>query len=369
MAVIRWIFYSICVCHATTFIFSTFNVLSVHLTDMYSFTVPSSIVAAQKCCTLADNASLVTRWTKFRWTLRYSFNPLLAADPRGCRAPRLQISRDCGHLPRRAPPASCLLWTELPHGSTHSAISRCGLSPHLAMNASGRGVKAADAAALQDSLARRYNLSTPKPRSVSRSADSSSTSSKKQVQRTNGQQRRSDSQAPAAAPPKVDVVCGSCNRRNCNDVNICSYCGYFLHSHAVPVQAQQPTLAEIRGLVRTAATSNANGLPHDRGTDDGNSSTNNSAVSIFEWNQIEANLASRVVDAFCPICMEAFRDGSEVLLSCSHIFHRACLGAFEKFMKVYIHSSTILYIMNQHTTHVTTIFKADRSFVSHLSNC
>ncbi|KAL2777899.1 RING finger protein 32 isoform a [Daubentonia madagascariensis] len=33
----------------------------------------------------------------------------------------------------------------------------------------------------------------------------------------------------------------------------------------------------------------------------------------------------------CPICKEEFRLHPQVLLSCSHVFHRACLQAFEKF--------------------------------------
>ena len=31
--------------------------------------------------------------------------------------------------------------------------------------------------------------------------------------------------------------------------------------------------------------------------------------------------------------MEGFKDGREVLLSCSHMFHRNCLSSFENFMK------------------------------------
>jgi len=52
----------------------------------------------------------------------------------------------------------------------------------------------------------------------------------------------------------------------------------------------------------------------------------------MEWKAIEDGLKTRAVDAYCPICMEAFKEGHEVLLSCSHIFHRQCLSAFEKFM-------------------------------------
>jgi hypothetical protein len=50
-----------------------------------------------------------------------------------------------------------------------------------------------------------------------------------------------------------------------------------------------------------------------------------------EWEVIEAKLVTRH-DATCPICMEGFNQGYEVLLSCSHIFHRSCLESFERFM-------------------------------------
>ena len=52
-----------------------------------------------------------------------------------------------------------------------------------------------------------------------------------------------------------------------------------------------------------------------------------------EWASIEAKVSSRLErDACCPICMEGFNQGYEVLLSCSHIFHRNCLDSFESFM-------------------------------------
>ena len=51
-------------------------------------------------------------------------------------------------------------------------------------------------------------------------------------------------------------------------------------------------------------------------------------LSALDWRVIESSLAQRR-DAHCPICMEPFRE-REVLLSCSHMFHRACLRAFER---------------------------------------
>lgn len=56
-------------------------------------------------------------------------------------------------------------------------------------------------------------------------------------------------------------------------------------------------------------------------------------MSAMDWEVLERSLASRG-DAVCPICMEHFSEGHEVLLSCSHTFHRACLASFERFVKI-----------------------------------
>jgi hypothetical protein len=66
-----------------------------------------------------------------------------------------------------------------------------------------------------------------------------------------------------------------------------------------------------------------------------------------QWKEIERNVIQRL-DAYCPICMEGFNQGYEILLSCSHMYHkfgslvpsflrlkpfRNCLHSFEKFQK------------------------------------
>ncbi|KAJ8277599.1 hypothetical protein GJAV_G00077370 [Gymnothorax javanicus] len=55
-------------------------------------------------------------------------------------------------------------------------------------------------------------------------------------------------------------------------------------------------------------------------------------LTADEWNRVK----SRSVDQGdssqpCVICREEFRLQPQVLLSCSHVFHRVCLLAFEKF--------------------------------------
>ena len=103
--------------------------------------------------------------------------------------------------------------------------------------------------------------------------------------------------------------CSCCGEPNDPSASICGTCGYFLRSADHQTTA---TLSELRGLVKAAPK-----------------------IEVMEqsqWDTIEDKLEGRK-DAYCPICMEAFNQGREVLLSCSHMFHQACLSAFEKFMK------------------------------------
>ncbi|KAM9839715.1 RING finger protein 32 [Aulostomus maculatus] len=51
-----------------------------------------------------------------------------------------------------------------------------------------------------------------------------------------------------------------------------------------------------------------------------------------EWTQVKARSAQEgESEQPCAICREAFCLQLQVLLSCSHVFHRACLQAFERF--------------------------------------
>uniref|UniRef100_A0A2K6EUS9 Ring finger protein 32 n=1 Tax=Propithecus coquereli TaxID=379532 RepID=A0A2K6EUS9_PROCO len=55
-------------------------------------------------------------------------------------------------------------------------------------------------------------------------------------------------------------------------------------------------------------------------------------LSADEWEKVKQRSVLQG-DSMqpCPICKEEFRLHPQVLLSCSHVFHRACLQAFEKF--------------------------------------
>ncbi|XP_043319923.1 RING finger protein 32 isoform X3 [Cervus canadensis] len=55
-------------------------------------------------------------------------------------------------------------------------------------------------------------------------------------------------------------------------------------------------------------------------------------LSADEWDRVKQRSVEQG-DSMqpCPICKEEFGLHPQVLLSCSHVFHRACLQAFEKF--------------------------------------
>uniref|UniRef100_A0A4X1U4M1 RING-type domain-containing protein n=1 Tax=Sus scrofa TaxID=9823 RepID=A0A4X1U4M1_PIG len=55
-------------------------------------------------------------------------------------------------------------------------------------------------------------------------------------------------------------------------------------------------------------------------------------LSSAEWERVKQRSVLQG-DSLqpCPICKEEFELRPQVLLSCSHVFHRACLQAFEKF--------------------------------------
>eukprot|EP01038_Epipyxis_sp_PR26KG_P004389 gene4389-6206_t len=143
-----------------------------------------------------------------------------------------------------------------------------------------------DAAALQADMARRFNL----PGAVSN-----------RPRRARGVNQSHQQQSET-------IICQCCNSYNIRSNETCSCCGFYLNSLILSAES----LAQRRGLVPS--------LPQV------------AALTPQQWEDIEKNIKGRH-EAFCPICMEGFSLGCEILLSCSHIFHKSCLQAFEKFMK------------------------------------
>lgn len=51
-----------------------------------------------------------------------------------------------------------------------------------------------------------------------------------------------------------------------------------------------------------------------------------------QWAQVKSASLTRN-DTACPICQEGFTNQGQVLLSCSHVYHRDCLESYEKFVR------------------------------------
>ncbi|KAG1658061.1 hypothetical protein FOA52_008315 [Chlamydomonas sp. UWO 241] len=53
-----------------------------------------------------------------------------------------------------------------------------------------------------------------------------------------------------------------------------------------------------------------------------------------EWDGVHLAARTRQDSSDeCPICRELFRDEAQVLLSCTHVFHKACLASYERFAR------------------------------------
>lgn len=153
-----------------------------------------------------------------------------------------------------------------------------------------------DAAALQQDMARRFNLS-------------SGASGIRRTQQTQLVRAPANQGAARINGSGGRIICECCKKPNSHDTDVCTGCGYFLHS----LIEQHSTLSQRRGLSKPVEKVEV--------------------LTSSQWDEIENKLANRTVDACCPICMEGYNQGQEVVLSCSHMFHRTCLQAFEKFMK------------------------------------
>jgi len=120
----------------------------------------------------------------------------------------------------------------------------------------------------------------------------------------------------ATAAWDLNWQCENCRRINPGAARTCKECSRRRPAAPRLVKATAPkqSLAQARGLVPAAV---APKLP-----------------TQADWNMIQETSRLRGAHkAPCPICLEplALRDG--VLLSCSHVFHAACLGSFERFAR------------------------------------
>ncbi|KAJ9517624.1 hypothetical protein QJQ45_025042, partial [Haematococcus lacustris] len=58
-------------------------------------------------------------------------------------------------------------------------------------------------------------------------------------------------------------------------------------------------------------------------------------LTTDEWDKVQLQARLRQdSNSECPICREGFKAESQVLLSCSHVFHKSCLASFERYARV-----------------------------------
>jgi hypothetical protein len=188
--------------------------------------------------------------------------------------------------------------------NTNSNIVREDMNHPDSTTAVIRANSILDSAALQADMSRRYDLSLslPLPR---------------RERRGRGQQiihQRSTVAAQNAVSSALPNICGCCKTVNEQGEFICCACGYYLNSLVLQHQQAEETLAQRRGLVPP--------IPKLE------------PLTPLSWHAIEATISAKDdPDSSCPICMEPFSSGCEVLLSCSHIFHQTCLRSFENFLR------------------------------------
>lgn len=160
------------------------------------------------------------------------------------------------------------------------------------------GMSAVHSSALQSDLAKRFNL----PGAVVPRTNNNQ--SKKQV--TSTKPTVSARKSSAESRGTSFIVCQSCDFENASTSTVCECCGFYLSS----ARQHDTTLAQRLGVSAAPAAVRV--------------------LSLTDWETVEEQAAARN-ESHCPICMVGFNQGSEVLLSCSHIFHRACIASFERF--------------------------------------
>jgi hypothetical protein len=175
-------------------------------------------------------------------------------------------------------------------------MSRSGAGANRRSVREADAARSVDAAALQSDMARRFNLPGAAVKRVRYLMATSSNAGSAQDPSRHRSRHEPCLSCGAVVVPTESSTCPSC--------------GVFFRS----MREVLPTLAEMRGLVKAPATAEA------------------AVLTRQEWASMEQRIFERK-DAVCPICMEHFKDGHEVLLSCSHMYHRNCLSSFEKFSK------------------------------------
>ena len=161
--------------------------------------------------------------------------------------------------------------------------------------------QALSAAALQDHLMRRFKITRPVRRRRSKRT------------RPRRGVTSSSSGAHSSSMPKF-WTCDRCTLRNSGPR--CAAC-----FAAPPVPVGEDELNPAREPLTLAQRMHLVPRPPEPLTDDA-------------WNAIEERSKARGDSKEpCPICLAPFGSEKQVILSCSHVYHLACLRSFESFVR------------------------------------
>jgi Ring finger domain len=183
-----------------------------------------------------------------------------------------------------------------------------------------------DAAALQDQLMRRMNGCFTSPLTVRRVKRNAAKPSAQSLRTASAPSSARVPVRRASAPPadpwsSATWACESCTLVNTGSNQSADIAGDRCIACEHPRQQHRPrggrraslNLAQIRGFEQR---------PPEK-------------LTAEQWTAVESASDERGDSAApCPICREHFRCNEEqVILNCSHQFHRACLNAFERFLR------------------------------------
>jgi len=184
--------------------------------------------------------------------------------------------------------------------AAHSAVNAAALQDHLVRSMNLGSVVAASRGA----VGRRRPTPEEAPKAVRRSAASA-----KVVSRFEAPRKPRWKPEEADASYALSWQCEACGALSDAALRSCSKCT-AARPETRSLLAPKPSLAEARGLVPAPAA----------------------RLTNEKWDELELQARQRgAASEPCPVCLEALGMREQALLSCGHLFHRACIDSFERF--------------------------------------
>ena len=177
-------------------------------------------------------------------------------------------------------------------------------------------------AALQDHMARKFKSALAMPPRLKRAGTQAAQKARRKTPVASRRAVRSTaassaaSSAAAAAAAALRWTCETCTLLNDAAAVACAACSAAAPASTVDDASftryrPKSTLAQDLGLVAKPAP----------------------ALTEAEWAAVQTSSTARgdsAVESECAICREPFHAQKQVLLSCTHVFHKVCLQNFER---------------------------------------